>query len=450
MKPQMKRLTPLEFPTLAMVRTGRRMRLIGRITMVVLVVAIMALFLVPWRQTARCSGMIAALDPQQRPQTVTAQTKGVVEYVMPNLREGTYVRGGDLLMKLAPFAADGVSQLDFQITAIESKEASAISNLEVAKQNVALQQRLGDSAAESLTQDLEAARQKWNQSKAEVDSIQAMLVDKENQLRIAEEIVKKGLIPQEELITKRQSVRSSQAKLDKARNAVDEVYAMLRSKEEDIEAKTRDLEIKNRSANQKVLEAIQKLNTIEKELLETEAKRGEFDRLEVKAPRDGFIQEWFGLEGSDAVKEGDPMFVFVPDADVLAVEMKISGNDMPLIHEGDPVRLQFEGWPAVQFVGWPSVAKGTFGGVINRLAPTDDGKGSFSVLVVEENHFEGDDGWPDDRYLRQGVRANGWVLLETVPLGWEIWRQLNGFPPTIADPTTSGKKDKPSKIKLPK
>lgn len=450
MKPQNLRVTTLEFPTLAMVRTSRRIRSIGRFVLVVLIVAIIALFFVPWRQTARTAGVVAALDPQQRPQTFTSPTKGVVDYVMPSLREGTYVEAGDLLMKLVPFAADGVSQLDFQITAIEAKESSAISNLEVAKQNVDLQLRSADSSAKSLKQELEAAQQKFNQSQAEVDSMVAVLNDKENQLRIAEELFPQGLIPAEELVTKRQSVRQAQAKVDKARNAVDEAYANLESKRNDIEAKMRDLEIKNRSANQKVLEAMQKLNTIEKELLDAEIKRGELGRLEVTAPRSGFIQKWFGLEGSDAVKQGDPLFVLVPDADTLAVEMKISGNDMPLIHEGDPVRLQFEGWPAVQFVGWPSVAKGTFGGVVNRLAPTDDGTGKFSVLVVEENHFEGDDGWPDDRYLRQGVRANGWVLLETVPLGYEIWRQLNGFPPTIADPTTGGKQEKPSKVNLPK
>ena len=90
---------------------------------------------------------------------------------------------------------------------------------------------------------------------------------------------------------------------------------------------------------------------------------------------------------------------------------------MPLIQEGDPVRLQFKGWPAVQFVGWPSVAVGTFGGKVNRVFPTDDGKGNFRVVVTPDNHFAREDGWPDNRYLRQGVRANGWVLLRKVPAG---------------------------------
>ncbi len=240
------------------------------------------------------------------------------------------------------------------------------------------------------------------------------------------------------------------AKVLKAENAVEESYASLLSKEEEIEAKMQEIDIKNRTANQKVLESMQKINTIEKEIMDVRNKRGELDRLEVRAPRSGYIQQWFGVTGSDTVKEGDQLFVIVPDANELAVEMKVSGNDMPLIHEGDRVRLQFEGWPAVQFVGWPSVAVGTFGGKVNRVFPTDDGQGNFRVVVTPDNHFAREDGWPDDRYLRQGVRANGWVLLKRVPLGYEIWRQLNGFPPIVADEAPAKSGDKGSKVKLPK
>ncbi|MGB7328243.1 MAG: HlyD family efflux transporter periplasmic adaptor subunit [Rubripirellula sp.] len=439
-----------DFSTLQMVRTGNLVRLFSRTTFIVLVITFIGLVFVPWRQTARGIGTVVALDPQQRPQPVLSPSKGVISYVKEGLREGTYVEQGELLLRLTPFAADGVFQIDTQIIATESKEASAISSLEVAKQAAVLQQSSGDSLALSLKQDLLAAKQKWEQAKNEVTSIQAELTDKQNQLRIAEQVASRGLVPQEELFSKRQAVESQTAKLRKADNAVHEVSAMLLSKEEEIESKMQEIDIKNREASQKVLESMQKINTIEKELLDLRNKRNEFDRLEVTAPRSGFIQQWFGLTGSDTIKEGDQLFVIVPDTDELAVEMKVSGNDMPLLHEGDRVRLQFEGWPAVQFVGWPSVAVGTFGGKVNRVFPTDDGKGNFRVVVTPDNHFDREEGWPDDRYLRQGVRANGWVLLKQVPLGYEIWRQLNGFPPVVAEDEPGKDKDKGSKVKLPK
>jgi multidrug resistance efflux pump len=439
-----------EFPALQLVRTGRLVRLVGKLTAILLVISIVALVFVPWRQTAAGTGTVVALDPQERPQPVHSQSKGVISYVKPGVREGSFVEKDELVLRLTPYAAEGVQQIDTQIMAIESKLAAGKSSLEVAEQAAKLQVSSGQSMAESLNQEYLSASQKWEQSKNEVQVSQAELEDKRNQLRIAEEVAEKGIISREELFSKQQAVQSQLSKVLKSESAVEQVYRSLAAKEEEIESKKQEIDIKNRSANQKVLEVISKLRTIEKELIDLRNKRGELDRLDVRAPRTGYIQSWFGVTGSDSVKEGDRLFVIVPETEDLAVEMKVSGNDMPLIAEGDIVRMQFEGWPAVQFVGWPSVAVGTFGGRINRVFPTDDGKGNFRVVVVPETSSDSESGWPDKRYLRQGVRANGWVLLDRVPLGYEIWRQLNGFPPTVNDKAPASEKEKSGKIKLPK
>src|SRR5690606_32195234 len=99
-----------------------------------------------------------------------------------------------------------------------------------------------------------------------------------------------------------------------------------------------------------------------------------------------------------------------------------------LVSEGRHVRLQFEGWPAIQFAGWPSVAVGTFGGTVAFVDPHDDGMGNFRVVVVPEETV---DKWPEPRFLRQGVRAKSWILLEEVRVGFELWRRFNGFPPML-------------------
>ena len=147
------------------------------------------------------------------------------------------------------------------------------------------------------------------------------------------------------------------------------------------------------------------------------------------------------------LKEGDQLFTIVPDTTERAVELWVSGNDTPLVRKGDHVRLQFEGWPAVQFAGWPSVAVGTFGGEVMTIDSTDNGNGKFRILIQPTSA----ESWPSKRFLRQGVRANGWVMLQQVPLGYEIWRQLNGFPPSLSkdDALTQDKDDK-KKVKLPK
>jgi adhesin transport system membrane fusion protein len=148
----------------------------------------------------------------------------------------------------------------------------------------------------------------------------------------------------------------------------------------------------------------------------------------IRAPRAGSVFRIQANLMGEQVKVGDPLLTLVPDTADRAVEMWIDGNDSALVHEGRRVRLQFEGWPAVQFAGWPSVAVGTFGGRVAFLDATDDGRGNFRVVIVPDPD---DDPWPEPRYLRQGVRANGWVLLDTVSLGFELWRQLNGFPPAV-------------------
>jgi multidrug efflux pump subunit AcrA (membrane-fusion protein) len=186
--------------------------------------------------------------------------------------------------------------------------------------------------------------------------------------------------------------------------------------------------------------------TIQKDRRDVEIKLSELERLVITAPRDGTIFRMPVFERGQTIKSGDALFTIVPDATDRVVELWISGNDIPLVQVGDHVRLQFEGWPAVQFAGWPSVAVGTFGGEVVAIDPADDGQGNFRIQVRPES----DSQWPSRRYLRQGVRANGWVMLGRVRLGYEIWRQLNGFPPSISKEESGGKKDAKTKVPLPK
>ena len=116
---------------------------------------------------------------------------------------------------------------------------------------------------------------------------------------------------------------------------------------------------------------------------------------------------------------------FAPVASQRATELFVNGLDAVLVSPGREVRLSFEGWPAVQFSGWPSVAVGTFPGVVQFVDPAVSANGRYRVVVAEKPGQP----WPNDSFLRLGGRAQGWVLLNEVKLGYEIWRQLNYFPP---------------------
>jgi multidrug efflux pump subunit AcrA (membrane-fusion protein) len=165
------------------------------------------------------------------------------------------------------------------------------------------------------------------------------------------------------------------------------------------------------------------------ELAKMEVRLARQQTQQVTAPIDGTVLRVLARQSGELLKAGAPLAAIVPASSKDVVELWVNGNDMPMVMAGAPVRLQFEGWPALQFTGWPSIAVGTFGGRVLLVDPTDNGKGRFRVLVEPDAE---DDPWPSNRFLRQGVRANGWVLLNIVPLGYELWRQFNGFPPVIA------------------
>lgn len=153
----------------------------------------------------------------------------------------------------------------------------------------------------------------------------------------------------------------------------------------------------------------------------------------VRAPRDGVILRVFAGDAATFLQAGDVVATFVPDNASRAVELYIDGRDVALVRSGAQVRLQFEGWPAIQFSGWPSVAIGTFRGEVVAVDPSADTSGRFRVLVTEDTTAE--DPWPDQQFVRFGSTARGWVLLDTVQVGYELWRRLNNFPARL--PTTS-------------
>ncbi len=182
-------------------------------------------------------------------------------------------------------------------------------------------------------------------------------------------------------------------------------------------------------------------------MLEMETKVSRQANQIVEAPFDGYIVQITPNLRTAILKEGDPICTIVPYTTDRSVQIWLDGNDAPLVEPGRHVRLQFEGWPAVQFAGWPSVAVGTFGGDVVSVDATDNGKGKFRILI-RPDPTEPD--WPTGRFLRQGVRTNSWVLLNRVPLWYEVWRNLNGFPPVISMGEPGQKSNKRKSPKLPK
>jgi multidrug efflux pump subunit AcrA (membrane-fusion protein) len=171
----------------------------------------------------------------------------------------------------------------------------------------------------------------------------------------------------------------------------------------------------------------------------------------VLAPIDGFVVRIAEVGAGQTVKDGEMLAMIVPTAGGLdqAVEVMISSRDAAIMDVGRPVRLQFSGFPAFVFnPGWENFTINTFGGRVAVVDAVDDGNGYYRVLVVPDS-TQAQGKWPESKYLRQGTPASAWILLNEVPVGFEIWRQLNGFPPilptTIDKPKAGGKDAKKEK-----
>ena len=258
-----------------------------------------------------------------------------------------------------------------------------------------------------------------------------------------ERLYKKGIKPAKEIEKLRKEWDVTKADLETIAQDVVALQNALKAKEEEREEKRRITKTKIDYARAMQQNELGNAATIRKEIRDVEIKLGEMRRTTITAPRDGTVFRLNVNERGDAVKEGDSLLTIVPEAEQKAVELHVNGNDMPLVSIGQEVRLQFEGWPAVQFPGWPSTAIGTFSGTVTTVDATDNGKGEFRVLITPN---ETEQKWPSDPYLRQGVRANGWVMLRKVSLGYEIWRQLNGFPVIVSEEEPKKEKVKPPKL----
>jgi hypothetical protein len=83
----------------------------------------------------------------------------------------------------------------------------------------------------------------------------------------------------------------------------------------------------------------------------------------------------------------------------------------------------FDGWPSIVFSGWPNSSYGTFGGEVVAIDNFISQNGKYRILVSQDPEEES---WPLG--LRVGSGAVSMALLKDVPIWYEIWRKLNGFP----------------------
>lgn len=385
-----------------------------------------ALAWVPWQQTAIGQGGVVAFAPTDRPQRVDAPFTGRVEEWL--VTEGQQVKAGDPIARLSDIDPDYVQRLESQRSAVLDRVAAATARVSSYKSQQAAYERVGELAVEAARLEVKMAEQKvlaaQQKRSAAVAAERTARLQRERIRRLKSE----GLASQREVELASLSLAKAETELRSATAGVSEARAyetaaQAKQLREDAQAgaKVASAGAETQKSEAEVAYARGELVKIESALARQESRM-------VRTPRNGYVLELAGHAGGMVVKQGEQLSTIVPLGGRIAVELWVDGNDAPLVNDERRVRLQFEGWPALQMSGWPNLAVGTFGGRVAFVDRASRKEGSFRVVVIPD---EQDRPWPDREFLRQGVRAKGWVLLDEVSVGYELWRQFNGFPRAV-------------------
>ncbi len=468
----------LIMPSLRLARSSRTARRIGIVLFFTLLAAIVLVMFAPWQQSIPGQGNVVAYAPLERQQTIESPIKGRIVRWGDDIFENARVIKGQTILEIQDLDPLLVGRLQEQLNATKQQVEAARAQLAANERNLEATRAIVASYEAQVTAYTEVKEQVLASADAFIDNARQKVIAEEQHLleqKAALEQVEADYQRQkqlyEEKIASQLKFQEAERKFKEAEAKVAKAAAYVQAAKDELTAKQRDREAKAQKAQvdidyaialfgkakgdvakaeSDVAKANADLNKAEKDLTDMEIKVARQNSQVVTSPMDGFIVQIAANQGGRMLKEGDTLCVIVPDTEDRAVQLWIDGNDAPLIQPGRHVRLQFEGWPAVQFAGWPSVAVGTFGGKVVSVDSTDiNGTGQFRILVRPD---ESDDQWPgskwpEGRFLRQGVRANGWVILNRVPLWFEVWRRMNAFPPVVTfDDKPDKMQSKPPKV----
>lgn len=415
--------------------------IIKRIIIIIAIISLVFLFL-PWTQNISGSGFVTTLKPNQRPQTIHSAIAGRIEkwYV----QEGDFVKKGDTILFISEIKED---YLDPNLVENTGNQVKAKENaVESYDQKVkALDVQMGAISNEKILK-LKQAQNKLKQSYLKVQSDSTDLEAVKTQLKIAETqynrtvaLNKEGLKPMTAVEEKRVKLQEMQAKIITQENKY------ISSQNEVLNA-TMELNRISAEYAEKTAKASSDKQTALSSKFDTEAQvnklKNQYTNYQIRnglyyitAPQDGNVNRALQSGIGETIKEGTPIVSIMPSNFEIAVETYVDPVDFPLIHKGEKVRVWFDGWPTIVFSGWPGISYGTFGGVIVAKETFISDNGKYRVLIAPDPN---DKKWPEQLSIGAGTQTM--ALLQDVPIWFEMWRTLNGFPPNYYKPSTQ--KDK--------
>lgn len=431
------------FGAMLAVGDARPSRRFGRLVAAATIVAVAGMFL-PWTQNIRARGALTSLSPDQRPQTIHAIIPGRIEEWF--VQEGQRVNKGDTILRISEVKPEYFDPrlLDRTSEQITAKELTARSYQE--KVN-ALDAQI-DALSQTMRIKLEQAANKIQQARLKIasDSIRVVAAQAEiqvakDQLQRGEQQFKGGLLSMVELERRRVNEQRATATVIDAENKLLDARNELLNAKLEITGIRNDYRDKLAKAESEKFSSMSQMYNTEAEVSKMQVDLASYTvragNYYITAPQSGYITRAVRTGLGELIDEGEGIITIMPADFQLAVELYVRPMDMPLINMGQKVRFMFDGWPSIVFSGWPNSSYGTFGGRVAAIDNFISPNGKYRILVAADPQ---DDPWPNA--LRVGGGAVGFALMRNVPIWYELWRQINGFPPDLyADPMNTNLKD---------
>ncbi|HSP82587.1 MAG TPA: biotin/lipoyl-binding protein [Gillisia sp.] len=400
---------------------------------------LLIILFLPWTQTVSGKGSVTTLSPEHRPQTIQSPIPGRIErwYV----QEGDFVNKGDTILHISEVTnqffdpllvertgeqltakSGSVDSYRGKVTALGS-QINAINNERALKRQQAVNK-------------IQQARLKVKSDSIDLEAAETNLQIAGTQLERIRQLQQEGLKALPDVEQARLKLQETQAREISARNR------LLASQNEVINA---EIEINriNAEYDDKISKTESDMFTAQSNQFDAEAQvsklENDFSNYSIRnqmyyilAPQSGYINRALRAGIGETFKEGERLVGIMPSDFQLAVETFVRPLDVPLLHRGEQVRVQFDGWPAIVFSGWENLSYGTYGARVVAVENFISDNGLYRVLLAPDPD---DHPWPKD--VRVGSGASTLALLEEVPIWYEIWRNLNGFPPNYYRPQTA-------------
>jgi len=400
--------------------------------------------LLPWTQNIQGSGFVTTVSPEQRPQTIHTAIAGRIEkwYVA----EGQYVNKGDTILFISEIKDDYfdpnlVANTENQMKAKMLSEGSYGDKANALSTQITAIDRERVLKLEQAKNKIEQSLLKIKSDSMDLEAVKTQIKIAQIQFKRSEDLNKEGLKAVTDLEEKRLKLQDAEAKIITQQNKY------LTSKNELINAR---VEINRITAeySDKVSKAQSDRYTALSSQFDTEAQVNKLQNqvtnykmrnelYYIKAPQNGYVNRALQSGLGETIKEGTPIVSIMPSKYDIAVETYIDPIDLPLIHKGEKVRIWFDGWPTIVFSGWPNTSYGTFGGEIVAVENFISTNGKYRILIAQD---PSDKPWP--KQLSIGAGAQTFALLDNVPIWYELWRKLNGFPPDFYTPKPTNESKK--------